>query len=362
MFINTNRILLLIAVFASPTFTSCKTRKNDQSSEKALTNLRTKEPPVDLTRYEATNEELAMVKNEFPVVYNWAEKYVKLKKMPGKIRIEEAAALRLYTGSIYTHLNNSLRAKDPSSLPMYANTIKAASSGLNHLPPESCTAVRGVDNLSAVAIDTLKKKKRYKEAGFTSTTYEGEGFRGFIQFTIKSDSCRKIDWLSIHEDEKEALFPPGSEFIVDKAEFIEKTVSNEKVMTGVIELTHTMDADPAGEPPTISTEPDPGSEKFQKSEILNQTFTSHKNPTLSITLHSDNFLMVEKGNAMSAGYWSLFGDIVTLTPNNNQVFGLPIGGTVQLKGVHSKKFGWIDPKDPNNVLDIFTATSNDSNP
>ncbi len=356
MLIATKTLFSMMTVACSVVIlTACKTFVREQSEHKAFTNFRNNEAPVDLTIYEATDEELAKVKTEFPVVYQMAEKRFKSLKMPGKIKLEEATALRLYTGSIYSPLNNSLRAKDPSTLPQYANTIKAAASGLNHLPAEACTASRGIDGLSAVALDTLQKKKRYKEAGFTSTTFEGEGFRGFILFTIKSNYCRKIDWLSIHEDEHEALFPPGSEFIVDKAEFAEKTVSGVKVMTGVVELTHTMEKDPAGEPPTISTEPDPGSAKFKKSDILLKSYQSHARPELSFRLSDNNELEIENDKILSRGYWSVFGDIITLIPNDASVFKLSLGENVQLKVVNWEKFGWIDPKDSNNVIDVFTV-------
>lgn len=351
---NTCKILHLIFLFTFFTLAGCKSRTNT-SSGKALTNLHIKTKPVDLTRYEATDEELARVKSEFPNDYEYAERDVKKIKLIGKVKTEEAVALRLYTGSTYSELNGALRAQDPSSLPQYANTIKAAASGLNHIPAETCIAKRGVSGLSDAAIDILKNKRRFKEAGFTSTSYGGPGFSGKIEFTIKSDHCRKIDWLSAVESEKEALFPPGSEFIVETAEFSETQEGVTKFIKGVVELTHTMDPDPAGEPPTISTEPDPGNDKFKKKEILEKTFKSMNSPELSIYLDSGSRLTIRKREASIYGYWSLFGDTITLMPNDSSIFGLPVGTPILLRGINPYKLEWIDPNNPKHILDTFTS-------
>ena len=345
--------LIVVLSLTILTCVSCRSTYNE-SHDKASTNLYSNSMPIDLTKYEATDEELAMVKMEFPLTYKTMKNDLIKVKMIGKVKLDEAIALRLYSASAYSALNNSLRAKDPSALPQYANTIKAASSGLAHIPEEPCTVTRGVQDLSDIAIQTLKNKQRYKEAGFTSTSYDGEDFGGKIRFTIKSDHCRKIDWLADTSSEKEVLFPPGSEFIVDKVHFVETVESGKKVTEGSVELTHTLEADPSGDAPVISTQPDPGSVKFKKTEIENQTFISRDQPSISFTLYENSALRVKRGNVSSYGYWSLFGDTVTLMPNDGSVFNLSLGGTVQLRGMNSKRFGWLDPQDPNHVLDVFT--------
>ncbi len=345
--------LIVVLSLTISTCVSCRSPYSE-SRDKASTNLYSNSLPIDLTKYEATDEELAMVKVEFPQTYKTMKNDLVNVKMIGRVKLDEAIALRLYSSSAYSALNNSLRAKDPSALPQYANTIKAASSGLAHIPEEPCTVTRGVQDLSDIAIQVLKNGQRYKEAGFTSTSYDGEDFGGKIRFTIKSDQCRKIDWLADVSSEKEVLFPPGSEFIVDKAQLVETVENGKKVTEGLVVLTHTLEPDPSGEAPVISTQPDPGSEKFKKTEIENQTFTSRNQPFISFTLYENSALRVKRGNVSYYGYWSLFGDTITLMPNDGSAFSLALGGTVQLRGLNSKKFGWLDPQDPNHVLDVFT--------
>lgn len=196
--------------------------------------------------------------------------------LPGSIRLDEAIALRLYTASAYSPINTALRTRSPSKLPKLSAIVKAAASGLNRLPAVSCTAKRGT-GLPGDVVETLKQKKRFKERAFMSSSYGAQGFSGNFQMVIKSNRCRKIDWLSQYPGEKEVLFPPGSEFIVDDPQI---TGSGSQAK-GTIYLTHTLEADnPSNEPVVeVSTgdeESGPGSlapaGNYAPSDFIGKTY------------------------------------------------------------------------------------------
>ncbi|MBC7658495.1 MAG: hypothetical protein H7249_02175 [Chitinophagaceae bacterium] len=195
---------------------------------------------VDLTTYTGANAAVyAGMKKEmdkFHYSYDTVALGLAKKTMKGSLTKEEAVALRLYTSSAYSAINTRLRSNRVSQIKDIVNIIKAAASGLNKIPSESCVARRGLD-LPAAIVEKIIKVKRFEELAFMSTTKENSvpaGFKNNLTFVITSKNCHDISFLSEHANEKEVLFPPGSDFIVTKS-FIKKVGGK---WAGTINLNH----------------------------------------------------------------------------------------------------------------------------
>lgn len=175
---------------------------------------------VDLTRYkEADAATFQKMKDEMKAngfSYDQLRKKIDgLASVPAGVDKDELVAIRLYTSSAYRKVNQALRTRDPATLPAMEAIIKTASSGLNKLPASPCSAKRGT-GLPDNVLKALEKDTQFIECAFLSTTYGDipAAFRKDITFEIQSERCAKIDWMSEFPNEKEVLFPPGSEFYV----------------------------------------------------------------------------------------------------------------------------------------------------
>lgn len=133
----------------------------------------------------------------------------------GVIDRHELAALLYYTTGAYQTLNVPLRNADTSQLKTWAYTIKVASSGLNKIPGKPCIAKRGT-GLPPEILKKLQPAARFREKAFLSTTVGKipTQFVKAVEMEIHSANCRGIAWVSYYPNEKEVLFPPGSEFTV----------------------------------------------------------------------------------------------------------------------------------------------------
>ena len=281
-----DRHMKLFTALAIVSFTgACKT--NDNASQTRESTQFTKNNVVDLTRYkDADATTFQRMKDEMKAnSFNYDQLRKKIDALPGVpagIDKNELVAIRLYTSSAYRKVNQALRTRDPATLPAMESIIKAASSGLNKLPAAPCNAKRGTglpDNI----LKALEKDTQFIECAFLSTTY-GDiplTFRKDITFEIESDRCAKIDWMSEFPNEKEVLFPPGSEFYVTDRQ---EVTSNGKTLT-TLKMKHVMSGDPAlagakrkidcmnitdlpGSPGTAGFTPVP------ESDLLNRTFIS----------------------------------------------------------------------------------------
>jgi hypothetical protein len=233
--------MLTIAAFNG----GCKTTRNSSVTKETTPFSQTN--VVDLTRYkdadQATFQDMKdeMKANNFN--YDQLRKKIDaLPTVPAGVDKDELVAIRLYTSSAYRKVNQALRTRDPATLPAMESIIKAASSGLNKLPASPCTAKRGT-GLPDNVLKALEKDTQFIECAFLSTTY-GDipgAFKKDITFEIESDSCARIDWMSEFPNEKEVLFPPGSEFFVTDRTDEQK---NGKTLT-TLKMKHVMSGDPA---------------------------------------------------------------------------------------------------------------------
>lgn len=142
------------------------------------------------------------------------------------IPVYEKAALTAYTGSYYSGWNRLLRAGTWNEWGVKkedaAEAIKAAVNAIERLPVYSGAEVhRGQDlgNLTDPAAWVAAYSRPgtvIMHRGFTSTSYGSRAaFSGDVKITIRKVlSGRKVDDISIHESEREVLFPPGATFKV----------------------------------------------------------------------------------------------------------------------------------------------------
>jgi hypothetical protein len=105
----------------------------------------------------------------------------------------------------------------------YDAHIRAATSGLNQLPPFEGQVYRGVSvydpQVAGRIADNYQPGTIVTERPFTSTSASNDAnFDGLVQFTIESRSGRDVTDLShFGAMEREILFPPGIEFrILDR--------------------------------------------------------------------------------------------------------------------------------------------------
>lgn len=188
-----------------------------------------------------------------------------------KLDMRELAAVNVYTSNFYTKINHPLRTKDPVALKKFEAIIKVAASGLNKIPAISCRAKRGT-NLPLDVIETITPSKKFVESAFMSTTV-GTPFSGSVEFTVTSDNCKDVSWLSQYPNEREVLFPPGSEFVVTK-----KTACPDGDRQYCIELKHVPSSRQATVFPHVMTEEEasPGTKgmgvKYRESDFVGKKF------------------------------------------------------------------------------------------
>lgn len=139
--------------------------------------------------------------------------------LPPEMDLDEAVALRFYTGNGYEELNSALRRGPPDS--ERAKPCKdSINSALAALPPEQDRMVyRGV-NLPAEILASHATGEIVRYEAFTSTS-TSEPFAGNTQIVIRSRSGHNIKAYSNVPDEDEVLFGAPSCFKV-----IEHFVSN----------------------------------------------------------------------------------------------------------------------------------------
>ena len=224
---------------------SCRTTQ--ATDIKALTNLNTGEPLLDLTEFKILDPKLAdrmgtSIGKEtgYELSYYRSELQSKLNRktedvnFPNEVYYPELYAIYLYTRSTYSKVNSDLRKLPPSpadaktgqiieqdankanaSMP---NVVQLIASGINKMPKHACSAQRGTTLPSDIA-KNIEDERYYTERAFVSTSEGGDSFGGQHKYVVNSESCPKsISGISNYENEKEILFPPGSEFEVTRVQ------------------------------------------------------------------------------------------------------------------------------------------------
>lgn len=222
---------------------SCRSRHS--SDVKALTNLNQGEELLDLTNYKILDPKLADRMGaalDKETGYKTSELESTLRALlnakteavnfPREIYYPEFVAIHLYTRSTYSQVNRDLRALPQAPLTAKAgqiveqdasktiakmpSVVQLIASGINKMPRHACTANRGTDLPSKVA-KRIEDERYYTEKAFVSTSDGDKGFNGTHKYVINSESCPKsISGISDFPNEKEVLFPPGSEFEVTR--------------------------------------------------------------------------------------------------------------------------------------------------
>ncbi len=135
------------------------------------------------------------------------------------VTVEEATAIRWYTGNLYEELNSALRGGDYASNYHLQAYVEAAQSGLRKMPKYDGLSTRRMpaydaklDNILA----TYQEGAIVEEAAFVSSSKgEKAAFGGNITMKINGKSGVYVDSFSINSGEKEVLFMPGVKFKVD---------------------------------------------------------------------------------------------------------------------------------------------------
>ncbi|MGE0171957.1 MAG: ADP-ribosyltransferase [Oligoflexales bacterium] len=135
-----------------------------------------------------------------------------------KLGIIEASAIASYTIALFDYVNPALRSNDPQLLQEWYPTIAAITSGLRKVTSYEGLVYRGAklsEERVDPYVDAFNSREPIQERAFLSTSYEEEGsFKKAVRFLIRSHSAAKISAFSRYENEKEALFAPGTWFRV----------------------------------------------------------------------------------------------------------------------------------------------------
>ncbi|MGE0174669.1 MAG: ADP-ribosyltransferase domain-containing protein [Oligoflexales bacterium] len=151
--------------------------------------------------------------------------FEKKRKEYPTIEKGEVVSITAYTDMLYSMINRSLRSKDPAAMQPFTNIIASATSGLRKLKKHQGTVYRGAllgEENADLYVDAFNLEDPILELAFVSTSYdessafkkENEGDRFGIRFEITSYTGVEVENLSIHPDEKEVLFAPGTWFQV----------------------------------------------------------------------------------------------------------------------------------------------------
>ncbi|MEO6951644.1 MAG: ADP-ribosyltransferase domain-containing protein [Polyangia bacterium] len=131
------------------------------------------------------------------------------------VRDDELLALIGYTGADFDMMNQGLRMGDERLLAVMKPYIDLAKRGMSHLPAHRGRVWRGVTEMKPEALARYQLGATVEEAAFTSTSmHEGAEHRGVVKMEIESLFARKIVGASLAPIEDEALFAPGSRFLV----------------------------------------------------------------------------------------------------------------------------------------------------
>lgn len=161
--------------------------------------------------------------------------FQKAQQINKKIRPCEALCVREYTGSLYSPVNEYLRANRKPKDEDFEKYIKVTNSGLEKLQKYKGSVYRGAD-LTPEQINEYKKAFKkgevWTEKGFTSSSMEKQSaFKGSVRYEIISKTGVIIEDLSKFQHEKEVLFKPNTKFKI-----LEIRENNEKISIIMEEL------------------------------------------------------------------------------------------------------------------------------
>ncbi|MCE7005718.1 ADP-ribosyltransferase domain-containing protein [Kibdelosporangium philippinense] len=130
---------------------------------------------------------------------------------------DQLIALRGHTAHhTFDTVNNALRTNDIQTLRHYDGYIRTVNSALNHLPPYQGLVSRVINTQHpALRASQYPMGAVITERGFLSTSQEGASkFPGKVELRIHSLTGRDIAPISHRPNEREVLFPSGTQFKV----------------------------------------------------------------------------------------------------------------------------------------------------
>ncbi|URA06987.1 morphogenesis protein [Xanthomonas phage Elanor] len=139
-----------------------------------------------------------------------------------ELTVEEAAAVRAYTGSTYRALNGALRNGEYSSNTYLQAYVDAAQHGLAKMPKHVGLSSRGMsfsESQLKSMLSTYKKGAVVEDAAFVSSSYgDKAAFGGNVYMKINGKTGVNVSQYSQYQGEREVLFMPGTRFQVDSVE------------------------------------------------------------------------------------------------------------------------------------------------
>lgn len=139
----------------------------------------------------------------------------------------DKAAISAYTGESYDAVNKALRAGrrfKNTTLDAYAEALTEAAM---RQPRVTKVVERGIKlrnpKTMAKYLQLYREGSIIEEQGFVSTSYEGipEGFKGGVRIRMLGVDVYDIAALSNFKDEKEALIPPGTRWVVRHSRLVD---------------------------------------------------------------------------------------------------------------------------------------------
>lgn len=148
-----------------------------------------------------------------------------------KISSTERSAVRTYTGSAYSNMNDYLRGLRSST--SYVDEIKACQSALSKASLPQETIVRrgsGYNMLNDIGLGNISESEKSKaigaiveDKGFVSTSPSASGgFSGSIEYVIKlpkGSQAMYVDSISKFQGEEELLINCGGKYMIEDIEF-----------------------------------------------------------------------------------------------------------------------------------------------
>lgn len=167
----------------------------------------------------------------------------KILKMSPRISLEDCIFIQLYTGSFYKRVNKTLRAGSTADRDLLENSIAALASARNAFPKHNGLSRRFAKFSSIQEIKQyFQEFKNHTLDTFWSTTLHDSphkvaiSFDDNTQFNIRGKSGANISKFSIYQSEEEILFAPGTKFLVERVQELDKQVNGIQFIVDLKEI------------------------------------------------------------------------------------------------------------------------------
>ncbi|MCX8018130.1 MAG: ADP-ribosyltransferase domain-containing protein, partial [Rhodocyclaceae bacterium] len=182
--------------------------------------------PSDMIRFEQAEIRAreAMLK-EYLGDYDYEEIRIEVMgKQDKRLTLVDKIAINAYTrNNWFRELNDALKVKTLGRARRYLKRnhgmIVAMDAALDKLPNYRGEVRRGLSRTRQLdKFKALKPGDVLQFNSYLSTTWGGSPFSGDVQFVIQARTAKKVDHLSHHPGELEAIIPRGRQFEVERVE------------------------------------------------------------------------------------------------------------------------------------------------